>query len=333
MYNNVVIVYIITIYYKVNGKKIMQNIFIVNPAAGKRNSKDNFISQITAFCDTHEDCSTYITKGISDATEFVKKTCQNSNEHFRFFACGGDGTLNEVINGAAGHNNAIVGCLPIGTGNDFVRNFKTDGDFLNFEHQINGNVFEIDLIEYQGSYNGQIKSGFSANMFNIGFDCNVVDMTAKLKKHRLISGSFAYLLGVALILIQKKGANLKISSKDDVLLQGPLLLTTIANGCYCGGGVKSNPTAEVDDGLFDLQIILDMSRLTFINLFPKYSKGTHLSSKKAKDLILYKVLNYVNIEAINHPMRASIDGEVTSFDSLTLSIGNHKMLFSVPQPV
>ena len=78
-------------------------------------------------------------------------------------------------------------------------------------------------------------------MFNIGFDCNVADMTAKMKKKPLISGSMAYLFSIFAILIKKKGANLKIELDDIVKYEGPLLLTSLANGCFCGGGIKSNP--------------------------------------------------------------------------------------------
>ena len=76
-------------------------------------------------------------------------------------------------------------------------------------------------------------------MFNIGFDCNVVDLTAKLKTYPLLAGSMAYLMAVLCILIRKKGADLRVELDGEVYEDGPVLLTALANGSFCGGGVKS----------------------------------------------------------------------------------------------
>lgn len=73
-------------------------------------------------------------------------------------------------------------------------------------------------------------------MFNIGFDCNVVDLAGRLKQYPLLTGSVAYMAAVVGILVKKKGADLKIQLDDQLVHQGPLLLTALANGSYCGGG-------------------------------------------------------------------------------------------------
>ncbi len=85
-------------------------------------------------------------------------------------------------------------------------------------------------------------------MFNIGFDCNVADMTANMKKKPFISGSLAYLLSIFVMLIKKKGAKLLIELDGEKKYCGPLL-TSLANGSYCGGGIKSNPLVSIKDGI------------------------------------------------------------------------------------
>ena len=93
----------------------------------------------------------------------MRKTAAESSERLRFYACGGDGTLGEVVNGAAGQVNAEVGLIPIGTGNDFVRNFADAGDFFDIEAQVMGEARAIDLIKCNDRY--------GINVVNVGFDC------------------------------------------------------------------------------------------------------------------------------------------------------------------
>lgn len=123
---------------------------------------------------------------------------------------------------------------------------------------------------------GRVQTRYCANMFNIGFDCNVVDLTAKLKTYPLLAGSMAYLMAVLCILVRKKGADLRVELDGEVYEDGPVLLTALANGSFCGGGVKSAPIARLDDGLMDVNIIYNVSRREFLSKFLAYSKGTHM---------------------------------------------------------
>lgn len=312
---------------------IERNIFLVNPKAGQGDGNDKFIEKVREIAKMLDlPAEFHKTTGIGEATHYVDRIASESSESIRFFACGGDGTLNEVINGAFGHDNAIVGCIPIGTGNDFVRNFPEAGDFMDITAQLRGKPMTIDLMHYMGTYEGEAFEGYCDNMFNIGFDCNVVDMAAQLKTKPLISGSFAYLLGVAIILIKMKGANLKIELDGKLTHDGPLLLTTIANGCFCGGGVMSNPHARLDDGHFDAQIVQQMRRGQFLRLFPKYSKGVHLTSSMVvkNQLISYYDVNEMKITANGNPFRVSIDGEIIPLDEMKIDMAPKSCNFSVP---
>ena len=79
-----------------------------------------------------DDCEVYVTKGVGDSISYVRSWCEkNTPEEVRVIACGGDGTINEVFNGAVGHPNASVTCYPCGSGNDFVKSFGGAEKFLN----------------------------------------------------------------------------------------------------------------------------------------------------------------------------------------------------------
>ena len=168
-------------------------------------------------------------------------------------------------------------------------------------------------------------------MFNIGFDCNVVDITAKLKKLPLMSGSLAYLAGVAAMLVRMKGANLKVEFDDGYVFYGDMLLIAIANGCFCGGGVKGVPKAETNDGLMDVSLIRKCSRRKFIKLFPKYAKGEHLEAKGADKLITYKQGKKLKITANGKPMTFSTDGELTQAEKIKFEIVENAIDFVVPK--
>ena len=99
----------------------MKHIFIVNPAAGKASTAE-FLKEELGRVGEGYDWEIYETKAPEDATLFVKKTCEeNPSTAIRFYACGGDGTVSEVVTGAIGPENASVGCYPCGSGNDFVK--------------------------------------------------------------------------------------------------------------------------------------------------------------------------------------------------------------------
>lgn len=300
----------------------MRFVFIVNPVAGQGNLTNELQdSFLRAAENAHVLAYVYETKGVGDAEIFVRKTLEsNPGQKICFIACGGDGTFNEVLNGCIGNENAVCSVIPMGTGNDFVRNFPDAGDFLDVYELFEGNVIRCDAIEYSGIIDGEFRTRYCGNMFNIGFDCNVVDKTADLKKKPLLSGSLAYLAGVAYTLIKKNGADLKVTANGTVLCDGPILLTSIANGSYCGGGVMSNPYASVQDGKIDLSVISNMSRLKFISLFPKYQKGTHLDTPAAKVLIKNVKAEEVTVTPRNGSMRLCVDGEIYTAEGVIFRI-------------
>ena len=108
----------------------MKHVFIINPAAGKENAYETIKAALESL-ETPVDYTLYLTKGQGDATAYVRSYCREHAERVRFYACGGDGTLNEVVNGLVGFPQASLGCYPSGSGNDFVKYYGGKQIFLN----------------------------------------------------------------------------------------------------------------------------------------------------------------------------------------------------------
>jgi len=308
----------------------VKTVFIINPQAGKGEDTDSFICSIKkAALKAEADIEIYITKAVLDAQVFVKKYCEK-NGAARFIACGGDGTLNEVVNGAIDCENAEVGVIPRGTGNDFCRNFGKEYDFENILYQIKGKAVPCDAIHYTTTHGDTFKQGYCVNMFNIGFDCSVADFTSDIKKKPFISGSLAYFVSILLTLIQKKGADLKIEVDGRIRHNGRLLLTSVANGSYCGGGIKSNARASVTDGQIDINIIKNVSRLRFISLLPYYMKGTVLDLPGIDAYINSEKCHDLTVTPQNGAMRLCVDGEIIDAGKTHFEIRHHAFRFVLP---
>ncbi|MBR5517217.1 MAG: hypothetical protein IKU53_04515, partial [Firmicutes bacterium] len=301
----------------------MKTIFVINPKAGAGKGLDKLKNEITAVAERlGADIGFYITKAVGDAEKFARLVCSETDpsEEIRLIACGGDGTVNEVLNGIMGYKNAVLGVLPIGTGNDFVRNFPKDADFMNIEAQLEGYLMKSDVIKYSGKLAGEESTKYCINMFNIGFDCNVADLTQKLKTYPLLNGSTAYLAAIVGILVKKKGAKLKVELDGEVVENGPLLLTAIANGGFCGGGVNSAPTASINDGIMDVNVIYNVSRLDFVRKFPHYSKGTHMELPDIDKILLFKQCKTAKITPLDGNMRLCVDGEIIDAGEVTMEM-------------
>lgn len=324
----------------------MKHIFIMNPAAGNGRAGKVFLPRII---ETSKrlgiDYEIHRTIAPKDAEHFVKARCEArekemTKEAIRFYACGGDGTLNEVANGAYGYSNIEIAMIPAGTGNDFPRNFGNTASFEDIEAQILGSATSIDLIRYQTKADGDetpaengvetSKVRYSVNMFNIGLDCNAADLAGKAKQYPLVSGTLAYIMGVAVVLGKKEGVTLKLTFDDGDVYEGDFMLTAIGNGSYCGGGFKGLPRAKTDDGLIDAIVVNDMTRRTFLKLIGKYHKGTHLDEPGISKYVTYKRCRKLKIVP-NGMVKMAVDGEISTVGEVEFEIVPNAMKFSVPR--
>ena len=305
----------------------MKHIFIVNPAAGKGNAKD-FIEQIHQAAEK-EKCQyeIYHTTCRGDARLYARKKCEEerklSGDGLRFYVLGGDGSLNEVVNGIYGFDFAELAVIPVGTGNDFVRNFENGMDFFDIRKQINGNARHIDLIQYHDQY--------AVNMVNIGLDCEVVMETERLRGKPLMGNSTAYLVGIIKVLCRKMGINLDIQTGPEESWPEEVLLVAIANGRYCGGGFQGVPTASLEDGLLDVSAVKRVGRRSFFALIGKYRKGTHLNTRLGKRIVKCVQCETVTIKPDGEKMMVSVDGEILFLPETTFQIKKQAVRFSFPK--
>ena len=292
----------------------MKTVFVINPNAGKKKNIKSLIEKINEVSlSLGADSEIYVTKSTRDAEHFVKNYCEE-NGVARFIACGGDGTFSEVLNGAVNFEGTEVGVMPIGTGNDFCRNF--DIDFKNIEGQIKGKTKKCDAIRCADKN----VTRYGVNMFNIGFDCNVADMKEKLTKKTFLKGSLAYFVSIFIILVKKKGANLSIIADGNEKHNGKLLLTSLANGSFCGGGIMSNPLADLNDGLININIIKNVSRLRFLTLLPFYMNGKFTELKNIEKIITTEKYKKIVIIPLDSEMRLCTDGEISTVGETTFEI-------------
>ena len=129
----------------------MRHIFIINPAAGKSDSRQRVYRMAERLRESHGlDVECMLTKSSGHTTALVRGIAA-AGSGVRFYACGGDGTVNAVANGAAGFENAAMTVVPIGTGNDFLKNFGEDAArFSDPGNLWNGRTQKLDLIDCNG---------------------------------------------------------------------------------------------------------------------------------------------------------------------------------------
>ena len=157
-----------------------------------------------------------------------------------------------------------------------MRNFTNKELFFDISAQIDGKASAMDVISCNDMY--------AINMINIGFDCEVVKKMVKIKRLPFVPSKLAYILGVLPTFITKPGVKVKATIDGDDTRELSLLLLTVANGCYCGGGFHSNPKALITDGKIDALFVNNIKRLRFLQLVSSYKKGTHLVPENASIL-------------------------------------------------
>jgi diacylglycerol kinase (ATP) len=117
----------------------MKHIFVINPKAGRVDRTDEIAKKLHDY-DGKIAYEIYVTKSLGDAQLYVRNYLKEHDpkEVYRFYACGGDGTLYDVVNGAYGFPNAEVACVASGSGNDFVKNFHNLDKFRDLDKEIAG---------------------------------------------------------------------------------------------------------------------------------------------------------------------------------------------------
>ena len=185
----------------------MKYIFIVNSVSGKGKTAKEFIPKVEKYLSEHPeiDGELYLTKFGGDAMQYTEQRAK-TGEEITFFACGGDGTLYEVVNGAYKYKNANIGVIPLGSGNDFVRILGDRDKLTDIDAQINGTVTQFDLI----------KAGdkVAINQCSMGFDAEVCANQASAKKLPLVNGEAAYTISLFYCLLRKLNSDFQVYVDD-----------------------------------------------------------------------------------------------------------------------
>ena len=300
----------------------MKHVFVINPAAGKENSYQAIQSALQAL-DTPVDYELYQSKARGDATRYVREYCQRYTKPVRFYACGGDGTLNETANGIIGFEHASLGCYSCGSGNDFVKYYGGKDIFLNVKELIEAPEEYIDLM--------RVGNRYAINATHFGFDSCVAKTMMNVRRKKLIGGKNAYTTGVIVGLFKAMKNDCKVYVDGEELNpKGKILLCTIANGQYVGGSFRCAPRSLDNDGLLEVCLVRPVSHFTFVRLIGKYTKGTHLDDPKFKKFITYRRGKNIRIEAPKGFLY-SLDGELIPQNEFEVQVVPHAIRFAVPK--
>lgn len=244
----------------------MKHLFIINPAAGRQDSTERLLEHIQAL---ELDTELFLTARAGDALRRTQQAVQQG-EPMRIYACGGDGTLNEVVNGAAGFDNAAVTCVPKGTGNDFLKLFgpRFRELFYDLEALAAGPQRAFDLMDCNGK--------LGLDVVCAGVDARIAAGVHRYKDLRFVSGIGAYLLSLTeQVIFRGLCRPLTIRAEGLDWQERQTAILCICNGRHYGGGFMPVPDAMPDDGVLDVLAVGETSRLTFFRLVGKYAQGLY----------------------------------------------------------
>ncbi len=296
----------------------MKHIFVINPAAGQGKALDFIKPKIEEVCKKFSlEYELFITQKKNDGIEFVKQRAA-SGEELRFYACGGDGTLYEVVNGAYGFKNVQVAVIPLGSGNDFIRLFGTKEDYMVLENVVNGVPVEFDLIKCGDE--------IAINQCSMGMDAEVCAMQGTIKKFPLVTGEGAYYIGCLYALMRKFRNRFTIQIDDGEVIEKDCLFCFIGNSRWYGGGFMAAPKAYPDDQLLDFVTVESkLSRLKLATLLNKYKRGEHLDwditdFRRGKKLVIHS----------EKPAAVNVDGETQYVTDASFELIEKGMIYVVP---
>lgn len=299
----------------------MRHVFIINPVAGPKNSAKALLDRIEAAFPEGDGVEAYTTAGAGDAGRLALRALEKGDP-VRLYACGGDGTLNEVVNAAAGKSWAAVTNVPMGTGNDFLRIFGREGKtrFTDLSDLKEGPQAEYDLIDCNGL--------LGLDVVCVGVDARVAADVHRFKRLPLVGKKLAYIL--SLIATVLKGIVRPMAVEmGPIRHKGPTALVCVCNGQYYGGGFRPVPEARPDDGVLDVLLVGDVSLLTFAGCVGKYAKGRY---KECPQLVRDWHGDRVEIRS-DEELVSVVDGEVLRDTSFTIRLSERKVNFFRPAGV
>lgn len=299
----------------------MKHVFIINPNAGKYDSRQRIYDMAETLREKHGlDVQCILTKKQGHATELARRLC-DSGEELRFYACGGDGTVNEVANGVIGYDNAAMTVIPVGTGNDFLKNFGGAAPlFADAENLWDGPQFPMDAIDV----NGRIALTIACS----GIDARVAADVHKYSESPLLDGKTSYIASLAVNFLFKGIASHWTVTLDDEVIEDDFSLVAVCNGRYYGGGFMPVAEARMDDGVLNTLVVKKVSRVTFARFVGPYSKGEY---SKFPEYAHCSTPQVVHIHSEKPDIVTCLDGECMTNSDVTIRLSEKKLNFFGPE--
>jgi diacylglycerol kinase (ATP) len=246
---------------------------LVNPAAGRGKARRRLV-KIRRYLESRRlDFDCRLSEGPGHLTDLTSELSLRRGGEDIPVVCGGDGTVNEVINGLDG-SSPPLGILPCGTGDDIARNLGIPRGIPEAcDVILNGQVRTLDLV----------KAG-NRRFLTIGGAGIDSEVTRRANRSRLpLPGPLLYSWAVLLALFSFRPRRFTITA-DGRRYEGRLMFAAVANAPVYGGGMRLSPDSLMDDGRMEICIVEAMGRLELLGNFPKIFRGTHLAHPKFRVL-------------------------------------------------
>lgn len=294
----------------------MHYIFIINCSEEKAFILDEVKSQLEGISASHE---VYCTEGPGDATRFVNIYCDlNPKDEVCFVACGGAGTLNEVVSGMVGKENKYVATLSYGGTNDLTKCFP-DYDFQSVAKLLEGEEKLLDIIKVNDNY--------SINVACVGMDAMVTWFAEQWKE---IGKETAYKKSILSSLLFHRFNKIKLVIDGKQMGFRRMTLCDFCNGIYNGGAFRCAPDAQQDDGYMKICCIKSMTLLSSLIFIKHYAAGTHLESRFCRKRCIYVTARKAEVSAPDL-LYFGLDGETIASTHFNLEVLNKSVKFILPK--
>ncbi len=293
---------------------------VVNPKAGSNKCKEDWPGIKTLLETNGFDFQFAVTQYQRHAIELVQNALESGFR--KFISVGGDGTLNEVINGIfINHQQLlpeiVVGVVTVGTGNDWGRTHKMPAGYDKMIGVLKSqNIFNHDIGKAKYRFDNDDKNRYFINIAGMGFDAMVAKKVNVLKE-KGFRGLLVYMYSLLSSLIGFKPTQLIIYSEGKMIYSNSTFLASIGICKYNGGGMMLLPDAIPDDGLFDVTIIRKVSRLKVLANIKNVFDGSFV---KIKEVERFRGKSFTVISEPPHALNLETDGE---------SLGNSPLDFEV----
>ena len=296
----------------------MKHLFIINPAAGSRDRTEKYTRKIREICGARGLDYRIEVSGAPGECCRIAREAAATGEDYRIYACGGDGTLNEVVSGVAGYDNAAVTCYRGGSGNDFVKIFGDPDAFADLERLLDCKEATFDLL--------RCNEDICLNICSVGLDARIGTDVSNYKRIPLLSGFRAYAVSTVINVIRGIGEHYVVEI-DGETIDGEQTMICVCNGRYYGGGFNPVPFADPCDGLMDVLVIKKVSRLLVPKVIGTYKAGRF---QELPHLVRHFRVKELTIRC-DKPTPINLDGELRTAETVHIAVAKEKIRFFYPK--